>query len=52
MKRYTNKELAAMTPEELKELQKQALEEFNQLGQQLEDFLANNPIPETPNKDK
>lgn len=52
MKKYTDKELAAMTPEELKELRKKALEEFNQLGQQLEDFLAKNPIPETPNGDR
>lgn len=52
MKKYTDKELAAMTPEELKELQKKALEEFNQLGQQLEDFLAKNPISETSNGTK
>ena len=52
MKRYTNKELAAMTPDELKELQKKALEEFNQLGQQLEDYLAKNPLPETQDSGK
>lgn len=52
MKKYSDKELAAMTPEELKELQKKALDEFNQLGQQLEDFFAKNPISETPNDDK
>lgn len=52
MKKYSDKELAAMTPKELKELQKKALEEFNQLGQQLEDFLVKNPLPETPNGDK
>lgn len=52
MKKYTDKELAAMTPKELKGLQKKALEELNQLDQQLENFLAKNPIPETPNSDK
>ena len=42
MKRYTDKQLKAMTPAELDALQKQALEEFDQLGQQLREVLARN----------
>ena len=50
MKKYTDKELMAMTPEELNELQEKALEEFDQLGQQIEELLVNDPIQETKTK--
>ncbi len=36
MKKYTDKELAAMSQEELKALQEKALEENKLLGQQIE----------------
>ena len=39
MKKYTDKELHAMSPEEAQELQNKALEEFNCLGKQLEELL-------------
>ena len=38
---YTDKELAAMSQEELKALQEKALEENKLLGQQIEKILAN-----------
>lgn len=41
MKEYTDKELAAMSQEELKALQEKALEENKLLGQQIEKILAN-----------
>lgn len=41
MKKYTDKELAAMSQEELKALQEKALEENKLLGQQIEKILAN-----------
>ena len=40
-KEYTDKELAAMSQEELKALQEKALEENKLLGQQIEKILAN-----------
>ena len=40
MKKYTDKELAAMSQEELKALQEKALEENKLLGQQIEKILA------------
>lgn len=43
MKRYTDNQLKAMTPEELEKVQNQALEEFQKAGQQLEELLAKNP---------
>lgn len=52
MKRYTDKQLKAMTPEELEEVREQALEEYQKVGQQLEELLAKNPLPtaKTDNK--
>lgn len=52
MKKYTDKELMAMTPEELETVRKQALEEYQKAGQQLEELLAKNPQPtvKTDNK--
>lgn len=52
MKKYTDKELMAMTPEELETVRKQALEEQQNAGQQLEELLAKNPQPtvKTDNK--
>lgn len=52
MKRYTDKQLKAMTPEELEEVREQALEEYRKVGQQLEELLAKNPLPtaKTDNK--
>ena len=41
MKKYTDKELAAMSQEELKALQEKALEENKLLGQQIEKILTN-----------
>ena len=41
MKKYADKELAAMSQEELKDLQEKALEENELLGQQIEKILAN-----------
>lgn len=41
MKKYTDKELAAMSQEELKALQEMALEENKLLGEQIEKILAN-----------
>lgn len=41
MKKYTDKELAEMSKEELKALQEKALEENKLLGQQIEKILAN-----------
>lgn len=41
MKKYADKELAAMSQEELKALQEKALEENKLLGQQIEKILAN-----------
>lgn len=41
MKKYTDKELAAMSQEELKALQETALEENKLLGEQIEKILAN-----------
>lgn len=43
MRRYTDKELNAMTAEEREALLKQATEEFKQLGQQIEDLLSKKP---------
>ncbi len=40
-KEYTDKELAAMSQEELKALQEKALEKNKLLGQQIEKILAN-----------
>ena len=40
-KEYPDKELAAMSQEELKALQEKALEENKLLGQQIEKILAN-----------
>ena len=40
-KEYTDKELAAMSQEELQALQEKALEENKLLGQQIEKILAN-----------
>lgn len=45
MKRYTDKQLKAMTLEELEKVQKQALEEWQKTGQKLEELLAKNPQP-------
>lgn len=45
MKRYTDKQLEAMIPEELEKVRKQALEEYQKAGQQLEELLAKNPLP-------
>ena len=45
MKKYTDKELAAMSQEELKALQEKALEENKLLGQQIEKILANSSHP-------
>ena len=45
MKKYTDKELAAMSQEELKALQEKALEENKLLGQQIEKILANASHP-------
>ena len=45
MKKYTDKELAAMSQEELKVLQEKALEENKLLGQQSEKILANSSHP-------
>lgn len=45
MKKYTDKELAAMSQEELKALQEKALEENKLLGQQIEKILANSSRP-------
>lgn len=42
MKRYNDKELAAMSQEELKILQEKALKENERLGQQIETILVNN----------
>ena len=44
MKRYTDKQLRAMTPEELEAVQQQAFEECQKAGQQLEELLAKNPF--------
>lgn len=41
MKKYTDKELAAMSQEKLKALQEKALEENELLGQQIEKIFAN-----------
>lgn len=41
MKRYTNKELKSMTPEELEKLQEEALKEFNELGEKLTAIVGN-----------
>ena len=41
MKKYTDKELAAMSQEELKALQEKALEENKLLGQRIEKILTN-----------
>lgn len=41
MKRYTDKELSEMTPEELEALQKKALQEFYEAGEKLERLLEN-----------
>ena len=41
MKKYADKELAAMSQEELMALQEKALEENELLGQQIEKILAN-----------
>ena len=41
MKKYADKELAAMSQEELKALQEKASEENELLGQQIEKILAN-----------
>lgn len=43
MKRYTDKQLKAMTPEELDAVRRQALEEYRKAGQQLDELLAKNP---------
>lgn len=40
-KKYTDKELAAISQEELRALQEKALEENELLGQQIEKILAN-----------
>ena len=45
MKKYTDKELAAMSQEELKVLQEKALEENKLLEQQIEKILANSSHP-------
>lgn len=45
MKKYTDKELAAMSQAELKALQEKALEENKLLGQQIEIILANASHP-------
>ena len=45
MKKYTDKELAAMSQEELKALQEKALKENKLLGQQIEKILANSSHP-------
>lgn len=44
MKRYTDKQLRVMTPEELEAVQQQAFEECQKAGQQLEELLAKNPF--------
>lgn len=43
MKKYTDKELKAMTSEEREALLKQSTDEFDQLGKQIEDLLSPNP---------
>lgn len=35
MKRYSNKELKSMSPEELEKLQEEALKEFHELGKKI-----------------
>lgn len=45
MKRYTDKQLKAMTREELETVRNQALEKCKKAGQQLEELLAKNPLP-------
>ena len=45
MKKYTDKELAAMSQEELKALQEKALEENKLLGQQIEKIRAPSSHP-------
>ena len=45
MKKYTDKELAAMSQEELKALQEKALKENKLLGQQIEKILATSSHP-------
>ena len=50
MKRYTDKQLQAMTPEELEAVRQQAIEEHEKASRQLEELLAKNPLP-TPKKD-
>lgn len=43
MKRYTDKHLKAMTPEELETVQQQDIEECQKASQKLEESLAKNP---------
>ena len=47
MKRYTDKQLKTMTPEELEGVRQQALEECQKAGEQLEKLLAKTPLPAT-----
>ena len=51
MKKYTDKELKAMTAEEREALLKQATEEFDQLGKQIEDLLSHTPQSTAEAKD-
>lgn len=40
MKKYTDKQLKAMSPKKLGEVHKRVLEEYQRAGQQLEELLA------------
>lgn len=51
MRKYTDKELKSMTAEEQEALLKQATEEFDKLGQQMEDLLSQNPQSATKAED-
>jgi len=42
MKRYTNKQLQAMTPEELEKVKEEALSEFNEAGRKLQEIINKN----------
>lgn len=39
MKRYTTKQLQAMTPDELEKAKEEALAEFNEAGRKLQEIL-------------
>lgn len=53
VRRYTNKELRNMTPEEGERFMKERLAEHERLGQQITDVLAGNyEVPSKKNKGK